>query len=69
MSIRETEEYKNMNHYDACAFAEGFASEEPTREQLAASWQYIYDTGLYQTLQGWYGRNVRDLLDAGLIEE
>ena len=68
MSIRETKEYKSMNPYDACAFAEGFSSSEPTQEQIAAAWQYIYDEGMHYTLQGWYGRNVLDLLDNGLIE-
>ena len=68
MSIRDTKEYKIMTPYDACAFAEGFASNEPTQGQLAAAWQYIYDQNLHRQLQGWYGRNVRDLLDAGMIE-
>lgn len=69
MSIRDTDEYKNMNTYDACAIAEGFSETEPTQEQTAAAWQYIYDNQMYTWLQGWYGRVIfNDLIPAGMIE-
>jgi len=66
--IRASKVYKNMNAYDACAIAEGFAAETPTADQLQAAWQYIADTGLYHQLQGWYGRVIfNDLIPAGTI--
>jgi len=68
MSVRDTRAYKIMNQYDACAFIEGFSGEEATQEQLAAAWQYIYDEGLHYILQGFYGRCMISLIDAGLIE-
>lgn len=68
--IKDTAEYKAMTPYLACAIAEGFCEgEDATTEQRAAAWQYIYDTGLWRSLQGWYGRVIfNDLIPAGLIE-
>jgi hypothetical protein len=66
MSIRETEEYKNMTPYFATACAEGF--EESTKEERLAAWQYISDTGIWRQLQGYFGRQVFTLLDDGTIE-
>lgn len=54
--------------YNACACVEGFDNEEHDRDTIISAWQYIKDTGLYTTLQGWYGRTVRDLTEAGLIK-
>lgn len=69
MKIRSTDEYKTMTPYNACAIAEGFSGDTPTDAELAAAWQYIYDTRLYAQLQGWYGRVIfNDLIPAGLIE-
>jgi hypothetical protein len=66
MSIRETEEYKNMTPYFATACAEGF--EKSTKEEQLAAWQYISDTGIWRQLQGYFGRYVFSLLDDGTIE-
>lgn len=58
-----------MDSYRACEIAEGFGSgANATQEEQREAWQYIYDTGLYRSLQGWYGRTVRDLIEAGLID-
>lgn len=65
---RETELYKNLNHYDACAIAEGFDGEDHDEDEVLTAWQYIADTGLWRHLQGFYGRTVSDLLDNGMIE-
>lgn len=69
MSIRETEEYKNMTPYFACACAEDFCDgEDATIEEQRAAWQYIADTGLWRQLQGFYGRTVFSLIESGEIE-
>jgi hypothetical protein len=69
MSIRETEEYKKMTSYLACACAEGFCEGEGASEEMQlAAWQYISDTGLWHNLQGFYGRAVNSLLEQGQIE-
>ena len=64
--MRNTDLYKKMTPYQACSYAEGW-NEATEGEQLTA-WQYIKDTGLWKYLQGFYGRTVRDLTDAGVIE-
>lgn len=54
-----------MTDYDATMIAEGMMrADEAT--QLRA-WQHLEDTGLGYQLQGWFGRRLRDLLDAGMI--
>jgi len=69
MNYRATKLYKKLDSYTACSIAEGFcegtgASE---RDQLIA-WQYIRDTGIYKSLQGFYGRTVNQLIDGGYIK-
>ena len=53
------------NVYEAVMIAEGVqpASEE---EQIAA-WQLLVNNGLAFTLQGWFGRTARDLIQKGVI--
>lgn len=41
---------------------------EADGEQIRDAWQFIYDSGLYLQLQGWYGRTVKQLLDAEEIQ-
>lgn len=59
-----------MNSYLASAYAEGFCEGEgaTAREQLVA-WQYLVDTGLCWSLQGWYGRMATMLIENGSIEK
>jgi len=68
MSIRDTEEYKNMGSYLAVSTIENFDGDNITEADLLASWQYISDIGLWRHLQGTYGRTVMTLLDEGIIE-
>jgi hypothetical protein len=68
-TIRETDHYKNMTSYTACAIAEGFCEGEgATPEQQIAAWQWLIDTGQCWTLQGRYGRMAKELLDAGVCK-
>lgn len=53
-----------MDNYTAVALAEGF--EEGTEEQQLEAWQYLIDTGLAWSLQGWFGRTAADLIASGL---
>ena len=55
-----------MNNYRAVALAEGF--EEGTEEEQLEAWQHLVDTGLAWQLQGSFGRMVKQLIEAGLVE-
>jgi hypothetical protein len=67
--MRDTDLYKKMTPYLACAYAEGFCEGEgASEEEVITAFQYIKDTGLWRHLQGFYGRTVRQLLEEGVIE-
>lgn len=59
-----------LNSYLACAYAEGFCEGDNASEvnQLRA-WSYIIGTGIWRTLQGWYGRTVAHLIEQNLIDK
>lgn len=64
-----SEFYNKLTPYLATAIAEGFcegagASEE---EQIDA-WQYLHDTRITYSLQGWFGRTAQELIREGIIE-
>lgn len=54
-----------MNSYRAVALAEGF--EDGSEEEVIAAWQFLVDTGLAWSLQGWFGRTAKALIDRGYI--
>lgn len=71
MKVKEQGRYHSdlkMDSYTACAIAEGFDGEEHTTEEIHDAWQYLVDTGLAWSLQGWYGRNAANLIESGLIK-
>lgn len=37
-------------------------------EEFIAAWQYVYDSGLYTRLQGWYERRIQDMIREGVID-
>ena len=56
-----------MNNYTAVSIAEGFCEgENATKEQQIEAWQYLIDTGLAWTLQGWFGRTAAALIEQGV---
>ena len=55
-----------MTNYMAIGIAEGFEEAE-SEKQVIEAWQHIYDNKLHLTLQGWFGRTLKRLIDAGYI--
>ena len=64
-------EYKYIkDDYRATSIAEGFAEDidTVTVEEEIEAWQYLHDTGLAYSLQGWFGSTALRLIEAGVIE-
>ena len=53
-----------MDPLTAVGIAEGFVEAE-TEDQVVEAWQYLIDTGMAWTLQGWFGRSAQTLIDEG----
>ena len=57
-----------MDNYTATGLAEGFIEAE-SEEQIIEAWQYLHDTKLAYSLQGWFGRTAQQLIQEGVINE
>ena len=57
-----------MNNYEATGIAEGWI-EADSEDQVIEAWQHLHDTGLAYSLQGWFGRTARDLIEQGIINK
>ena len=55
-----------MNQFDAVMIAEG-VQEASSEEEYLEAWQYLVDSGLAWSLQGWFGRNAEALIETGRI--
>ena len=56
-----------MTKYEAVGLAEGFI--EGTEEEVINAWQYLLDSGMVWTLQGWFGRAAKTSIEEGIIKE
>tara|TARA_Y100000310_G_scaffold340818_1_gene437884 strand:- start:3119 stop:3337 length:219 start_codon:yes stop_codon:yes gene_type:complete len=60
-----------LDDYNAIGIAEGFVENPGTTPEeqktfALAAWQYLINTGLCWQLQGWFGREARSLIEAGI---
>ena len=70
MNYRSTKLYKTMTPYLASAYAEGFCEgENAKQEEQLIAWQWLHDTKIGYSLQGWYGRTLTALLEQGIIKD
>lgn len=54
-----------MDNHTAIGIAEGFI-EPDYPDQVIEAWQYLIDTGLAWSLQGWFGRTAMALIRDGI---
>ena len=57
-----------MTDFEAIGYAEGFLEPE-NKEQIIEAWQHLVNTGLAWSLQGWFGRNAKRMIEEGIINE
>ena len=56
--------------YLATAYAEGFCEGEgATFEEQTEAWAYLIKTKICYSLQGWFGRNAKIMIEEGIISE
>jgi hypothetical protein len=60
---------KVWTSYSAVAAVEGFDGEDHDADALRSAWQYLIDTRLCWSLQGWFGRTARTLIASGECTE
>jgi hypothetical protein len=53
-----------MTTFDAVMIAEGV--QDADEQTTIKAWQYLIDTGLVWTLQGWFGRTADILISQGI---
>jgi len=57
-----------MDNFTATGIAEGFI-ECDDQEEILEAWQYLIDTGMAWSLQGWFGRTAENLIEQGLCKQ
>lgn len=65
-SFEEVVEERKWTVYDACAVIEGFDGQDHDEEEQIEAFQFLIDTGVAWSLQGFYGRAAAGLIEAGL---
>jgi len=66
--MRTTDHY-SFEHQPGIAImiCEG-VEEARSEEEFIAAWKYVYESGIYLRLQGWFGRRIRDMIREGYLD-
>lgn len=60
----------SITPYLASAYAEGFCEgEDATLKDQIKAWSYLCGTKIGYSLQGWYGRNIVNLIEADIFDD
>lgn len=54
-----------MDALTACLICEG--EQEANAVEIIAAWQSLVDSGIVWSLQGWYGRTAKDMIEKGIL--
>ena len=57
-----------LNSYTAIGLTEGFIESDDSHDILKA-WSFLGQSGLAFELQGWFGRNVKGLVESNYLNE
>ena len=55
-----------MDSFNAVGIAEGFV-ECADEAQFIEAWQYLVDSGMAWSLQGWFGRTANSMIEQGIL--
>jgi len=55
-----------MEPMEAIGIAEGFIKND-SEEKYIEAWQFLLDTGMVWSLQGWFGRTAVAMIEAGQL--
>jgi hypothetical protein len=54
-----------QSNYQACAIIEGFDGEQHCEEDIIDAFQFLINSGVSWSLQGFYGRTAASLIESG----
>ena len=64
------EDGTEITSYLASAYAEGFCEgEDASQTDRVKAWSYLCGTRIGYSLQGWYGRNIVNLIEADILDD
>jgi len=66
--MKTTDQYSFDKQPGIAVFIAEGVEEPQSQEEFVAAWQYLYDSGMYLHLQGWFGRRIQDMIREGILD-